>query len=237
MTIEELIAITPKNRHKYINQEMVDKINLAEKNGDFEGELEKDIISFSNVLKDGRYKLTDYFKAVEFCAHYLNGSSQVDAYLKTFPEIAKRRILEGKTSYATGAPPMYFKGDLVQKILAQAQIPVRLFHHHKQHEAINTLFDLMTSPKATDRIKMESADKLLAHLKEPEAQKIELDIGVKEDESVQDLQMAMKELARQQRELIEGGHLTAKQIANQQIVGTSKFDSDIIEAEIDQSEG
>ena len=68
MTVEELEVAMPKAKKGQINQELVDIINAAEKSGDFEGELENQIIGFSGVLQEGRYKATDYVKAVEFCA-------------------------------------------------------------------------------------------------------------------------------------------------------------------------
>ena len=206
MNLEELTLSMPKKKQKFMNQEIVDIINDVEERGDFDGEYEKDVVSFSSILLDGRYKVTDYVKAVEFCAYYLNGNEQADSYMKTFPEKVKRRVMEGKSQYATGAPAMYFKNDLVQKILAQAQLPVRMYHHHKKHAAIDKLFSLMTSATTTDRIQMESADKLLGHLAEPEAQKVELEIGLKKDEGAAALEAKLMEVATLQRDAFIAGH-------------------------------
>ena len=231
MTLDLLKESVPKEKAKFMNEELVTMINEAEVNGDWEGELEKDIISYSSILATGRYKTTDYIKAVEFCAYYLNNGDQADSYVRTFPEKVKRRVLEGKSSYATGAPSMYFKGQLIQKILAQAQLPVRLIHHHKQHEAINKLFTLMTSPTSSDRIQMESANSLLINLKEPEAQKVELEIGVKKDEGAAALEAKLLDLATmQQAAFIAGGDIKTLQ----KIEFKDEDDEDLIDVDVSE---
>ena len=206
MTVEEWRRIFPKKRKEFINQELVDLINDAEARGDFDGFLEENIISFQSILQDGRYKVKDFVKAVEYCCYYLNGDDQAEAYVKTFPEKVKRRILEGKSAYATGAPAMYHRGQLVQKILAQMQIPTRMIHRHKLDDAIMTQYNLMMSPRTSDRIKMECASSLMTFLKEPEDQKVELEIGIKKDESAKALESKLLELADAQVEAFKRGH-------------------------------
>lgn len=234
MTLEELTLVMPKKKAKLMNQELVDMINEAETRGDWEGEYEKDVVSYSSILTQGRYKVTDYLKAVEFVSFYINGNEQADSYMKTFPEKVKRRVMEGKSQYATGAPAMYFKGDLVQKILAQAQLPVRLVHHHKQHAAMDKLYSLMMDVKSSQRIQMESANALLTQLKEPEAQKVELEIGLKKDEGAAALEAKLLEVATLQQEaFINGGDL--KQL--QKLTFSDPDEEEIIDVEDISADG
>ena len=205
MTLDELKILMPPKKKKLMNQELVDMINEAENRGDFEGEFEKKVISYSSILTQGRYKTSDYIAAVEFCTYYLSGDEQSEAYVKTFPGIIKRRVLEGKSPYATGAPSMYYSGQLVQAIMAQAQMNVRMRHYNKIDYAVETLFELAISKTATDRIRMESADKLLTQLKEPETSKVELEIGIRKDESGQALEAKMLEVAVLQKAAFEKG--------------------------------
>jgi len=205
MTLDELKVLMPSKKQKFMNQELVDMINSAEIRGDFEGEFEKKVVSYSSVLTQGRYKTSDYIAAVEFCTYYLSGDEQAEAYVKTFPSKVKRRVMEGKPPYATGAPSMYYSGQLVQAIMAQAQMNVRMRHYNKIDFAVETLFELATSRTSTDRIRMESADKLLTQLKEPETSKVELEIGIKKDESGLALEAKMLEVAVLQKEAFEQG--------------------------------
>ena len=205
MTLEELKMLMPAKKKRFMNQELVDMINDAENRNDFDGEFEKKVISYSTVLTQGRYKASDYISAVEFVTHYLNGDEQAEAYVKTFPDRVKRRVMEGKSPYATGAPSMYFQGQLVQAVMAMAQLGIRLRHYNKVDKMVDTLFELATSRTSTDRIRMESADKLLNHLKEPEESKVELEIGIKKDESGLALEAKMLEVAQLQKEAFEKG--------------------------------
>jgi len=205
MNLEELKELMPAKKKKFMNQELVDMINDAEVRGDFDGEFEKKVVSYSSILTQGRYKTSDYIAAVEFCTYYLSGDEQSEAYVKTFPDKVKKRVLEGRSAYATGAPSMYYSGQLVQAIMAQAQMNVRMRHYNKIDFAVETLFDLCTSKTSTDRIRMESADKLLTQLKEPETSKVELEIGIKKDESGQALEKKMLEMATLQRSMFENG--------------------------------
>jgi len=100
---------------------------------------------------------------------------------------------------------MYHRGQLVQKILGQMQIPTRMLHHHKLDDAIMTQYSLMMSNKTSDRIKMECASSLMAFLKEPEQQKVELEIGIKKDESAKALEAKLLELADAQVKAFENG--------------------------------
>ena len=205
MTLDELKVLMPAKKQKFMNQELVDMINDAENRGDFEGEFERKVISYSSVLTQGRYKTGDYIAAVEFCTYYLSGDEQAEAYVKTFPAKVKRRVLEGKSAYATGAPSMYYGGQLVQAIMAQAQMSVRMRHYNKIDMMVETLFDLATSKMSTDRIKMESADKVLTHLKEPDQSHVEIEVGIKKDESGIALEKKLMEVATMQKAAFEKG--------------------------------
>jgi len=100
---------------------------------------------------------------------------------------------------------MYFKGQLVQKLIAQMELPGRFLHHNKLSAAINKQFTLMMSPKSSDRIQMECASSLMAYLKAPETSKIELDVAVKKDESAVALESKLLELATLQVSAFENG--------------------------------
>jgi len=84
MSLEEFKALMPKKKQKFINQELLDMVKAAEHRGDFDGEFEKKVISYSSILTSGRYKTSDYIKACEFVTYYLNGDGQAEAYVKNF---------------------------------------------------------------------------------------------------------------------------------------------------------
>jgi hypothetical protein len=58
----------------------------------------------------------------------------------------------------------------------------------------------------------------MVQLKMPEATKVELDVNVKEDDSISELKKTTMELVRQQREMIKLGAMNAREVAHQKII-------------------
>jgi hypothetical protein len=77
--------------------------------------------------------------------------------------------------------------------------------------------ELMVSARS-EKVRSDAANSLLSHLKMPETQKVELEIGVKEDSSIAQLRQATLELARQQRLALEAGQMNAQEVAHTRIV-------------------
>jgi len=215
----------PKNQRNSLSDEMIEEIINIANEDDFEAdEFINQLVSFSNILLDGKYKLRDYVKALQFCTYRNLGLSIQNAYEKTFPEKVKRRILENKAdSTFQSASSMYSKGILVQKILTQSSVPIRLFFNKERFEALRVLADLMINAKSK-RTRMDSADKLLNHLKDPEEYKIELDVGIKQSQYVEELEHTITSLAQKQLDLIASGGYSVKHIASSKIVETEVVD-------------
>ena len=228
ITIEQLKASFPKERRKFVNQKLVDLVNEIERSGDYDGSVVERVISYSDILSSGRYKMRDYIKAVEYVVNYLQTESQSDAYVKTFPEKVAKRIKEGKTPYATGAPAMYYQGDLVQAVMARSMLSKRLLHYDKVDKAINTLYDVMLESKS-DRSRIDAADRILTHLAEDPKSKIEMEVSIKKDESGSALEQKMLELAEMQQKAFQSG----MKVTEIQKIGNRKDDDqDVIELEV-----
>ena len=69
----------------------------------------------------------------------------------------------------------------------------------------------------SETVRTDAANSLLTHLKMPEKQKVELEIGVKEDSSIATLRLATLELARQQRLSMEAGQMNAQEVAHSRL--------------------
>ena len=65
---------------------------------------------------------------------------------------------------------------------------------------------------------MQAANSLLVHLKMPETQKVELDIGFKEDSSIQALRASTLELVAQQRAMLKAGAMNASDVAQTKLL-------------------
>jgi hypothetical protein len=73
-----------------------------------------------------------------------------------------------------------------------------------RYKAIGILANLMETAKL-DRDKINAAKELLAATKGPENLKIELDVGVKENSAVQQLNDQLAMMAARQKEMLESG--------------------------------
>ena len=70
----------------------------------------------------------------------------------------------------------------------------------------------------SEKVQADSANALLTHLKTPETTKVQLDIGVQQDDSINSLRTAVQELAAQQRDAIRAGAITAQDAAHSKLI-------------------
>ena len=95
-------------------------------------------------------------------------------------------------------------------------MPSYVLNQDLYQKALNVQAELMITAKS-EKVRSDAANSLLTHLKMPETQKVELDIGVKEDGSIAALRATTLELARQQRLMVEAGALNAQQVAHSKL--------------------
>jgi len=111
----------------------------------------------------------------------------------------------------------YNTSKLVMLIYEQTLIPSYILNAPVYQEAINVQADLMRTAKS-EKVRQAAADSILNHLKRPEPKKIELDIGVKENGAVAQLQETMRRFAEEQRRSIAEGTFTVIDVAHSDII-------------------
>ena len=222
MTMELLRQTLPKALQGNATQELADKINNIALDPEVADEVRANFLSYTKVLQDGKFKTETYLDAVTYVTHKLMGYSNQDAWVRTFPQRYQTLVARGETPKTISAHvAAYHANKLVNLILEQSIIPSWLLNRDIYQRAINTQFDLMTDPDVSPKVRSDAANSILTHLKQPEAQKIELEVSTKEDAGVADLMATMRQLAAQQRELIASG-VPAAAVARQKLVGSSQ---------------
>lgn len=170
-------------------------------------------LTHANILREGTYSLEQYTTAIKYVSLKQMGHTNQQAYSiaqgDRYRDMVARGYDEQRISSHVAA---YHKGALVQKLLAQSTIPLYMLYQDEAHKAIKTLVEVMTNEDTSPRTRAEAADKLLAHIKRPEAAKIELEVTQKQD-GMQELQVMMRELASKQLAAIEAGG-NVKAVAN-----------------------
>lgn len=218
LTVEQFRHALPDKVKKSVNQELIDQINTTLSDPDMYEAYRDNLLSYTRVMSDGRFKVTDYISAVKYVSHKLMGCTNIEAYSKTFPDKIARFTAQGVApkdiaSYVTA----YNKSKLVNLIMEQTLIPSYVLNQDLYQKALNVQADLMVSAKS-EKVRCDAANSLLSHLKMPETQKVELEIGVKEDSAIAALRATTMELARQQRMMLESGAMNAQEVANSKLV-------------------
>lgn len=218
LTVEQFRQALPDKVKKSVNQELIDQINTTLSDPDMYEAYRDNLLSYTRVMSDGRFKVTDYISAVKYVSHKLMGCTNIDAYSKTFPDKIARFTAQGVApkdiaSYVTA----YNKSKLVNLIMEQTLIPSYVLNQDLYQKALNVQAELMLGAKS-EKVRSDAANSLLTHLKMPETQKVELDIGVKEDSAISALRATTMELARQQRMMLEAGAMNAQEVAHSRLV-------------------
>lgn len=218
LTQELLQKALPQKMRVRVTDEFVDKMNQVISDPNTAEMMRENIIGYADILADGKYKLTDYINAVRYVSYKSMGKTNTAAFIATFPDRYASYKASGTSDKDIGSYiTSYNKNKLVNLILEQTLVPLHILNQDKAQQAINVLADLMTNAKS-EKVQQESANSLLSHLKRPETQKVELDMNVKESPTIGRLEKTLADLAGQQRDLIQGGAYSTKEIAHKPIL-------------------
>ena len=218
LTAEQFKQVLPDKVKKSVSQELIDQINSTLSDPEMYEAYRDNLLSYTRVMADGRFKVDSYISAVKYVSHKLMGATNIEAYSKTFPDKMQRFAAQGVSakdiaSYVTA----YNKSKLVNLIFEQSLIPSYVLNQDLYQKALNVQAELMMSANS-EKVRCDAANSLLTHLKMPETQKVELEIGVKEDSAIAALRATTMELARQQRLMLEAGAMNAQEVAHSRLV-------------------
>ena len=218
MTVEQFQGALPDKVKKSVNQELIDQVNKTLSEPELYESYRENLMSYTKVMADGRFKISNYVEAVKYVSHKLMGCTNIDAYSKTFPDKIIRFSAQGVSSkdiasYVTA----YNKSKLVNAIMEQTLVPMWVLNQDLYQKALNVQAELMISANS-EKVRSDAANSLLTHLKQPETQKVELNIGMKEDNSIGELRKATQELVAQQRRALESGSMNAQEVAHSRVI-------------------
>lgn len=233
-TIDEVKRAMPTKKNT-VTQEAVDIINNSLNDPEFQGEsLLQTASIYESVLKGSRASIPEYLNAIRFCSYMItNGSNYTEAYKKVFID---RDFVQNRINLPTDSPQYgeltsaasrYRRTKLVTDILTASQVPLDLIFTGQRYKAISVLADVMEHGKY-DRDRVNAAKELLAATKGPENLKIELDVGVKEDSAVQQLNDQLGQMAARQMAMLEAGASSLEEFGSLQI---KKEEEKVIEGE------
>lgn len=218
ITTEQFQAALPKQLKGAISQDVIDGINAVIGNPELAENYRDNLLSYTQVLQEGRYKIGDYVNAVRYVSHRLMGDTVVMAYAKSFPDRYQRLVNQGVSDKDISSHAhAYNKNMLVAKIFEQTLIPVHVLNADLQQKAINVLAELMVS-STSDKVRSDSADKLLTHLKAPETKRVELSVTTQQSSTIDELAASTRALVEQQKQMLQANLMNAKQMAHSKLI-------------------
>ena len=218
LTVDVLKKSLPSKYKRSVNDDLLEHINTILDHPELYDDYRNNFLTYISVIQDGKYKLDDYLNAIKYCTHKLMGESNINSFVKTFPNRYQSMIAKGYTAKEMSAHvAMYNKNKLVNTILEQTMIPTWVLNQDLYQKAINVQADLMLNAMS-EKVRSDAANSLLVHLKPPEVKKVELDVCIKQNDEIEALRNITAELASQQRRMIEAGVITAKQNAETKLI-------------------
>ena len=218
LTIEQVQQALPKALKYSATEELVNTLNTISDDPAIADTIKNNFIGYGSVLADGKYKMSDYLSAVTYVTYKLMDLSNQQAYSKTFPKRYASLMAKGCTEKDISSyVAMYHKGKLVQSILEQSMIPFWLLNQDARQKALNVQVELMYTAKSA-MVRSVAAESILKHTEEPRAAGPTLNVNIGKYTGLDDLEKTMAELARTQKNVIENGSMSTKQIAEQRLV-------------------
>lgn len=219
-------ASMPSTLRSYVTPEFMDKLNNISVDPIEAEELRESAIGYIDILQSGKYKMDSYLNAIKYVTYMALGSKSIEAWAKVFPEKYARCVAQNMPEKTIHSYVSHYKSSkLVTELMERMMVPTHILNAPFFQEAINKSVDLMRNAKS-ERIQLEAATSLLVHLKRPETQKLEIDVGIKENSQLQELKDITMGLAAQQQQLIAAGAYSPKDVAHQRITIEHKADAD-----------
>lgn len=230
-TLEQVSQALPAQFRGKIDQDLVDELNKSVTDPEFARMLRDNMVSYTSVLKEGRFKIGDYLSAVAYVSYKLMGESDREAYVKTFPDryldmVSRNVSSKDIASYIAA----YNRGLLVNKILQQTMIPTWVLNQDVYQNAINVQASLMVDQNVRADVRQKAADSILNHLKRPEASRVELSITERTNPQMEDFREQMREMVANQQKLIRQGEMSPRDVAHQELI--KKTVEDVEDAEL-----
>ena len=224
LTEEQFKAALPADMKKSVNPVLVMRINNILDSPEEWENFKENLLSYTSVLQQGKFKMDSYINAVRYVGYKVMGCTNKEAYQRTFPEKYAQFVADGVAqkdiaSYSTA----YNKSKLVNLIFEQTLIPTHILNAPLFQQALNVQASIMNDVDVSAKVRSDAANSLLTHLKAPETKKVELDIGISQGSVIEDYQNAMAKMVEQQMKLISAGG-DVKQIANAPIVNQEVID-------------
>ena len=217
-TLDELDQALPLSLKGKMTPEIANNLNTIITDPQVAQAFRDNFVSYTNVLKEGKFKLESYMDAVAYVSFKLMGMTNQDAYFRTFPARHAALVAKGIPAKDIAAyVSAYARGKLPNLIMEQSLVPTWVLNQDMHQKALNVQFELMNDNNVSPKVRRDAANSILTHLAKPKEAGPLINFDMREGSGMEELKAAMADLAQKQQDAINGG-MTTKEIADQRIV-------------------
>lgn len=218
MTEDEFKRCLPASLRGSVDDSIRQQLNDCLADPNTREAIAQNLLGYTDVISQGKFKLGSYISAIRYVSYKVMGNTNILAYQKTFPDRYSDMVANGVTpkdinSYISA----YNKSKLVTLIYEAMMIPTYILNQDVFQEAINTQREIMNNDRYSPMARVQAAKSLLDTLKPPELKKMQVDVSVKESDTIAQLQKTTQELAQLQLQQLKQG-TSLQDILNQPII-------------------
>lgn len=174
-----------------------------------------------------KISLQQYMAACLYVTYRSAGDTKIRAYSKVFPDRVMRMQQEGQSmSHLHSYAEIYAKSKAVIDVQAKVMMPTHLLCHDLYFEAMRVTAEIMNDDSVSPKVRVEAANNIMNHTKQPEIKQQELNINIKESNEIDQLKQALNQLAVQQEKQIIEGNYTVLDVIGEQIYIERDTDND-----------
>ncbi|ALA45542.1 hypothetical protein KMC57_gp43 [Achromobacter phage vB_AxyP_19-32_Axy24] len=205
LTKQEIIQALPPNLKSAVTDQFVDMVNDITQDQQAAEYIRENFITYTMVLKEGRFKTEDYLNAVAYVSYKHMGLSNKEAFFKTFPQRQVALVAKGTSEKDIAAHVAgYHKGKLVNLIMEKSLVPTWVAYQDVYHKAIAVQADLMQNAQS-EKVRSDAANSILTHLAKPKEAAAVVNVDLRENSGMKELVATLTQLAGAQRQAISDG--------------------------------
>lgn len=218
MTAQQFAEALPPHLAKNMNQQVADSLNAVLADRDMAEQYRDNLLGFTTVLKEGKFKLTSYVNAVKYITQQVAGKNNQDAYMATFPDKWNDWLARGVSSKDISSYVSVYNGSkLVNLIREQSMIPNYILNQDLRQKAINHLATVMMTA-SSEKVQVEAAIGLINATKMPDKLKIEAEVEVKSSSVMDQLNAASLALAERMQAAVASGMWSAQDLLDEKVI-------------------
>lgn len=220
LTLNQVKESLPVNFRNNVTQDMVNQLNTLSTDPHEARIIRDNVITFAQVLQEGRFKFGEYVKAAMYVSYKLMGKSNLESYKLTFPDRYADMVKTNKPSKDVASiVSAYNKGLIVTKITERSIVPSWVLNQDIFQKALETQHDIMIDTAMPARDRVAAANSLIMALKKPDVLKAELEVTIKNDDGMAALEERLNQLSKKQLEILNmDPNMTAQDIAEMALV-------------------